>query len=356
MVEGGGQDPHQLRFVFRQGQGILRVYRGEAGVGQGIGVFPDGDFPVPEVGFFKEPPVVHAVFRVSGQQLSFQLALDHRNGLVHFGGQLGVHGIVYHIVQRVGHESGAGVVPVDFRRKDGQRTQVQTVPVFQHIIAVVGQGNADDVGDEGRVAGGRTHPGNVVVAPLDVDMGEAHQLVHDLVRPGPSVENIPDDVEPVDGQGADQGAGGDDKLLRNAGIQNGSDDFVVVEVLVHVVGDVQQLVQNIGKAGRHFGTDFTAGVLGGNGVAHHNQPVHGDPAPFVRQLPHPPEPFDFFLGPIDQHSQGFSVVGGNAFVENQVDFGTDHPGSGTDQFQKGVVLPMQIAEKIFRPLGQRTQG
>ena len=58
-----------------------------------------------------------------------------------------------------------------------------------------------------------------------------HQLIHDQIRPGASVENISYDMEAVNGQILDQTAQGDNKLVPDLNIDDGADDLAVIYFL-----------------------------------------------------------------------------------------------------------------------------
>ena len=101
-------------------------------------------------------------------------------------------------------EVRAWVVAVHLRGKDRQRAQIQSVSVFKHVEAVVAERDSDYVCNERGVSRDCPHPAYVVVAPLNVDVGEGHKLVHYLVGSRTSVENISDDVQAVYRQASDK--------------------------------------------------------------------------------------------------------------------------------------------------------
>ena len=72
------------------------------------------------------------------------------------------------------------------------------------------------IGDAGLAAGGRTHPQDIVVPPLDVERMMMHEIIHDLVGMRPAIVNIADNVQVVYGQPFDQIRQGINKLPRAA--------------------------------------------------------------------------------------------------------------------------------------------
>ena len=125
----------------------------------------------------EEDPVLQAVFRVPAEQLPLQLHLHDKHGLVHLGGQGGVHGVEFVFVQDVGGKALTGVVPVDLGGEHGQRPQIDAVAVLQQIEVVVAHAPPQDAGHAGLVAQVGADPGDVVVAPLDVYVVETAQFI-----------------------------------------------------------------------------------------------------------------------------------------------------------------------------------
>lgn len=75
---------------------------------------------------------------------------------------------------------------------------------------------AQDIGDAGSIAGSRTHPEDVVIAPLDIQGMVMHERIHDLVGMSAAVVNIADNVQVVDGQPFDEIGQSVDELPRTA--------------------------------------------------------------------------------------------------------------------------------------------
>ena len=272
---------------------------------------------------------------------------------MHLGRQAGIHGVIDILVQNLRHETLAGIVLVDLRRKHGQRADVDAVAILQHVEAVVADGNAHHVADAGPVSGDCAHPGNVVVSPLDVHVVKLHQLVHDDIGPGASVEDVPDDVEPVNGQVLYELAERLDKFIGHVDVNDGADDLVVVDLFILVVVvHVNQLVDGVGELRGHPLSHLGAGVFGRYLLADAHQAVDRDPLPVVvvnavvlRLRQRPP-------GVIDEVRQLRLLLVGDDIAEGLPDLLTDDSGRAFQQMNKGLVLPVQIAEKVFRSLGK----
>ena len=102
-----------------------------------------------------------------------------------------------------------------------------------------------------------------MIAPLDVHIVKAHQLLHDDISSWPPIENVPDNVEIVNGQVLDQAAQGCDKLVRNAVVDDGMDNFIVIELFILVVSvHMEQLINGVGILLRHLFADLGPGIFG----------------------------------------------------------------------------------------------
>ena len=104
----------------------------------------------------------------------FYLKLDHSNCLVHLSCQARIYCIINIFIQDLWHKADTWIILVNFCRKHGQWTQIDTVSIFQHIKAVVADGYTKHITDTGQIAGSCSHPGNIMISPLDVHIMEVH--------------------------------------------------------------------------------------------------------------------------------------------------------------------------------------
>jgi len=156
------------------------------------------------VDFLKQQAVFHLVMGPPFDQLALQLELDDGDGFLHLRHQADFLPGERTVLRHFRNEHFTGVLAVSFDGERRQRHQADAVAVFQRFHVAVAQAGPDDVGDAGFAAGGRPHPQNVVIAPLDIDLPVFHQRVQNLVRPRPPVVNIADHMEPGDRQSLDQ--------------------------------------------------------------------------------------------------------------------------------------------------------
>ena len=354
--EGVGEYGHQFLLRLRKPHGTVRVHRGKSAVPESVYPLANLHRPAAEIHSGKQIPLPHLPLRMGMDQLGLQLQLDHRDGLMHLSRQVSVDRIINIVVIGMGIIQRTGIVAVHLPGKNGKGPHIQSVAVLQQVKIVVLDGNPDHIGDKSSVAGGCPDPGNIMVAPLNIHIVHVHQFVQNDIRPGPPVKDISDDVQLVNGQRLDQMAEGDNEGLRNSRLNNGSNDIVIIALLVHILGHVQQFIHYVAQFPRNPLPHPGSGVLGGNGLADQDQPVDCQPAPLIGQLTLLPETLDLPLRIIDQAGQSLSLGSRHGLPQHQVNLALDHAGRALKHMQESLILPMEVAEKIFRALGQASDG
>ena len=187
-----------------------------------------------------------------------------------------------------------------------------------------------------------------MVPPLYVHIVEAHELIHNDVRPGTSVIDVPYNVQIVNGQVLNQVAQGNDELVRRIILNDGMYDFVIVQFLVIVVVvHVKQLVNDVGKFLRHLFADLGAGVLGGHLLAALYQAVDGDFLPILGVVPLLHHTGQVPLRIINQVGQLYLLLLRNQVAECLLDFLPGDTGRRPQQVYERLILPVQVAEKVF---------
>ena len=227
----------------------------------------------------KHPPVFHVKVFLTPDDLSLHLELDHGDRLVN--PQVHLHlrpadGVVLAFQRKTG--TWVGLIHPDGERS--QRQKVDAVPVLQNVQVAVPGADPDGIGNTAPLSRGRAHPEHVMVSPLDIQGMVVHQLVHDDMRSGPPVVDVPHDMEVIHHQPLDQGGNGRNKAFRPADPDDGHDDLVVVGFLVvdlRLLRD--QLLNHIGKILRQSLAHLGACILAGSPLAHLDQTVQVDLVP-----------------------------------------------------------------------------
>ena len=250
VLEGVVQLVHQLTLFVAQAIGISRIYRGQESVAQGILLAVVAEHTPLEVNQMEQFAPLHLEFGPTGDNLGLQLELNHGDGLVHLGNQAEGLLIVLNLVD--GHLGGkhlAGVIGVGLHGEGSQRQEVDAVAILQRGQVGIAHGHADDVGHAGIISGGRTHPEQVVVTPLDIKVMIVAEGIHDDVCTRSAVIDVAHDMERIDGEPLDEVAHGDDEVVGPSGGDDGTDNHVDVGMLVGVDARLmKQLLDDVREA------------------------------------------------------------------------------------------------------------
>ena len=168
-----------------------------------------------------------------------------------------------------------------------------------------------------------------MIAPFDVHVVKLHQFIQNNIRVRAAVEDIADDVQPVDAARADQFAKCLHKRPRHAGLYDRMDDFPVIAVLVFLRVRVQQFVDDVRKVCGHLFADLRARVFGGDGLAHLHQPVDRYAVPVGQLLRRafPAHLAQHFRRAVNQHRQLCALFFAHGTREQGLDFVPDNTGS-----------------------------
>ena len=122
---------------------------------------------------------------------------------------------------------------------------------------------------------GRTHPHDVVVAPLDVHIMLRLQRLHDNVGLRASIVDVADDVQLADGQALDELRERLDERDAAPGAHRRIKDAGIVRFLVHaVIVLVHQLLDDVGELGGQRLAHAACRVLARRALAHRHQARH----------------------------------------------------------------------------------
>ena len=158
-------------------------------------------------------------------------------------------------------------------------------------------------------------------------------------------------MEAVDAALADQAAEHRNEGLRHTGVDNGADDLGVIILLVLLRVRMQQLVDDIGELAGDFFTHLRARIFGGHRPADLNQPVDGNAAPVLKAGPVLLR-LQRLLRLVNQRGKQRAVRLADGVLKQGFNFIPHHAGGAVEQIAEGLALPMQVAEKILRPLRQ----
>ena len=206
-----------------------------------------------------------------------------------------------------------------------------------------------------------SHPQDIVVAPLDIDIVILGQGIHDLVGAVAAVKNIPDDVQLIDDRMLNKLRDGDDKGIGAADLDNIADDIMDIGGAVIVLvglGIVKQLIDDIGKIPGHGLSHLGAGIFAGGLTADLHQMQQGGGVPLGAQRPvFLLEKRQLFLRVVDKGGKGVYLGGGHLLLgEALKNLTPDRAGSIFQDMKKKAVFAVNIADKMLAPFGQAENG
>ena len=246
-------------------------------------------------------------------------------------------------------------VAVDPDAEIRQLPQGDAVIPLQGSLVVIVHADAQHRQDRGGTASAGTQPENVMVAPLDVHVGVLHQQLNDAGRVRPTVKNISHHMEPVHCQALDQCGHGYNQALRRAGIHNGGNDGIVIAELVGILIPlhVQQLIQHKLPLRRHAMAYIAAGVLAGEHFRQGPQTLNDGTQLGIIQYSPLPENVQLLLGVIDYGTEGVTLALAQFLPKQQQHLFKNYTGAVVENVTDGGVFPMQVADEVLCPFGQR---
>ena len=351
--EGRDQALHDILLLRRELIRILRIDRREIRILHRIALPVNDDLAALKIHLGEAVAVLHGKLRPPVDQLPLQLELDDGDGLVDPHVQF-----IFLTPQHfsLGFKAEAGIVPVGLRRELGQRQDIDAVAVLEDAEIPVAHAEAHHAGDERRLARSRSHPLDVVVAPLHVHAVVIHERIHDIVRPVAAVIDIPQDMQVVDDQPADQLR---DRLDKGCGPPDPDDrahDLIVVGFLVLDVRLLRdQLLDHIGEILRHRLADLGPRIFGGRVFADLHQPVEHDLVPVIHLLRVRDlllNERDLLRGVVDQRRELPDVLLRQRPAEDLVDLLSDGARPVAEHMGKRLIFPVDIRYEVLRALRQ----
>ena len=360
VAERVGKLIHDLLFARTEVVGVGDVeQRGQVLVEQLIHLSVEGDGACTRVDLVEHQAVVHLVFGMATDDLSFELELDDGDGLVHLGHELCGTLETRVVVEILGLPKSAGVVAIDFHGEVGEGEQVDAIAFLKGLDVGVAYRYAEHGGDECEVAGGCTHPFDVVVAPLQVEVVVTREGVHDLPGSRTTVEDIADDVELVDDETVDEVADGDDERLASTDFDHGVDDGVVV---VLPVGFALCLIEEFGDDVGEFGfeefLELRTRVFVVDEACHLDDLVDGHAIPVVEVLGILLflDEFELVLRVVDECAQLALVAVAHGQTKNVVHLAAYLSGGIAQDVVERFGLAMDVTEEVLGALREAHDG
>ena len=240
---------HKFPFFFSQTIRIGRIYSREICVTQRIFfafVHKNSAF---KVYLFQQLPVAHSKLRTAVYNFGFQLELDDSDRLMHLCYQAQSLLIVIAVGEiHLRHKNSTRIICISIHGESCQRQQIDSITVFKSTQIAITHGHTYHIGYATIIAGSGSHPQNIMVAPLNVEVMIIAQSIHDDVCSGTTVVYIAYDMKRINRQPLNQITHGYNKVIRPLGRDNGTDNDIDISMLVGLDSRLmQQLLNDIGK-------------------------------------------------------------------------------------------------------------
>ena len=241
--------------------------------------------------------------------------------------------------------------------KDREGAKRDAVAGLHDLKVVVVNGIGQHRCHQRAAAGGRAHPKDVVIAPLDIHAVMLQQRVHDDIRTGASVENIAHQVQLIHSRPLDEVADGGDKVRRLADLDDGGDDvFEVVPLVGFLTMCIEQLFHDIRVVLRQRLAHLGARIALGGQPRQRDQTVEGEVVPRVQVVDLRLEQFQLFLRIVHQRRELSSLLLRERVGKEQVDPLAHHAGAGIEDMEKGLVLAVDVGDEVLAALRQIHNG
>ena len=156
-----------------------------------------------------------------------------------------IYRIVFIFIQNMRHKFFARIICIFSGSKTRQWSKVYAVSDLKHVEIVVTYIHPQNIGYTCPVAGGCSHPNNIVVSPLKIHIMIAHQKIQDFIRVSPSIKNIPYDMKLIHSQNAYYISHCLDELLTDSTFYYRIDNRLVIMVLIFLIICMQQFIHGV---------------------------------------------------------------------------------------------------------------
>ena len=329
---------HHAQLVVGECVGVFRVQGGEVAREQLVVLLAHVRHASRGVNVIEQQAVLHMPVGMAQDCLPLQLEEDDRDGLLKRA-----HGVV-------GAVGGLGE-----ERELAQGDAIRSLEDLEGVVANVVANHRGEA--RGRSRGG-AHPDDVMVAPLQVHRVVLHEAVEDLIGVGTAVKDVAHEVEVVDGEALDERGEAHDEVVRGAGVHNGVDDALVVALALLALagGGMEELVDDVGVLDGH-GLAHLGARVGVREVARQaHEPHEGDGVPFGGCRSRRFEPPQLAVGVVDEGAEVCLLVMGELKAEGCRHALSDDARAVVEDVLEGVILAVDVRDKVLGALGQVEDG
>ncbi|MBR8707062.1 hypothetical protein IX324_002879 [Bacteroides pyogenes] len=205
-------------FFFSQPIGVGRVYCRKICILQRIFLSFVHENPFFKIYFVQQFSIFHAELRTTIDNSSLQFKLDNGDSFMHLSNQA----YCLFIVRCIGKthfrsKYRTWIIGVSIHGECGQRKQVDTISVFKRRQIAVTHRNTNYIRNTTVIPRCGSHPKNIMISPLNVEIMIIAQSVHNNVRPRATVINVSYNMQRINRQPLNQVAHRNDKIIRPPG-------------------------------------------------------------------------------------------------------------------------------------------
>ena len=283
----------------------------------------------------EQTAALHLEIRMAGNQLAFQFEHHHRDGsLSSFDGCF---------------------IRINACRKCRERAQADAITPFQHVGIMIAQGIAYNCCNTGLAAKCRPHPEHIVIAPLDIHGGMLHQEIEDGIRTVATVEEIANDMQPVDRQAFDEDGECLDEIRTAVNLHDRIEQFLKIDELC-LIGFrpcIHEFDNDRGIPLGYEATNLRSRVFIAHELGEFEQPRQVLPIPCRRCPPCFAHLLHLFPRIINQGTEFRFLLFGQPYAKDIIDFLPDDAGAIVEDVKKRRIFAMQIAHEMLDAFGQR---
>ena len=159
--------------------------------------------------------------------------------------KLVVYRIKFVLVQNMWPKLLALVASICISSKCCKSSKVNSVSNLKHIKVIIADVHSNDVSYAGKVSCRSTHPDDIVVTPLEINIVVVHQIVHNCIRMRTSVIYITYDVKLVNCKSAYGISHLFNKDFTKTKVYNRINNLAVVVNTVFLIVSVKKLIHSI---------------------------------------------------------------------------------------------------------------
>ena len=224
---------YQFAFFFSQSVRICRIYSREIGITQSIFfsfIYKDAAF---KINLLQKFTISHSEFRTAVDDFSFQLKLDNGNGFMHLSNQTQSLLIIMSIGKvHFRHENRARIIGIRIHCKSSQWKQIDSVSVFKCPQITIAHRHTYHVSDTTIITGSCSHPKNIMISPLNIEVVVITQCIHNDMCTGTTVVNITYDMKRINSQTLNQITHSDNEIVGTLRSDYCADNYINISMLI----------------------------------------------------------------------------------------------------------------------------